>query len=150
MKLLDIIFDSKLTFVDHFKMIKNETSRRINQLQSVTNCCFGPTQLSLQNMYVAYIRSVLEYGALVWYPFLSVSNRYKLETLENRALRKIIGVPISTRILDLHLESNIPPIRTRWDASVAFQSEKYRRHSISDPLNVLAYEQIKPRLKCKS
>ena len=70
--------------------------------------------------------------------------------MENRALRKIVGVPISTRILDLHLESNIPPIKTRWEASVAFQSEKYRRHSISDPLNILAYKQIKPRLKRKS
>ena len=30
MKLLGIIFDSKLAFADHFKLIKNETSRRIN------------------------------------------------------------------------------------------------------------------------
>ena len=80
-KLLGIILDSKLTFVDHFKMVKNEISQRINQLQSVTNCCFGPTQLSLRNMYVAYIRSVLDYAAPVWYPFLSASNIYKLEIL---------------------------------------------------------------------
>ena len=42
-KLLGIILDSKLTFVDYFKMLKNETSRRINQLKLVTNSCFGPT-----------------------------------------------------------------------------------------------------------
>ena len=42
-KLLGIMLDSKLTFIHHFKMLHNETSRRINQLKSVTNCCFGPT-----------------------------------------------------------------------------------------------------------
>ena len=42
-KLLEIILDLKLIFIDYFKMLKNETSRRINQLQSVTNCCFGST-----------------------------------------------------------------------------------------------------------
>ena len=60
-------------------------------------------------MYVAYIRCVLDYVAPVWYPSLSASNVHKLEILENRALRKIIGIPISTRTLDLHLESNIQP-----------------------------------------
>ena len=33
------------------------------------------------------------------------------------------GVPSSTRISDLHLESNMPPLKSRWDAAAAFQSE---------------------------
>ena len=41
-KLLDIILDSKLIIIDHYKVIKNEISRRIHQLQSVANCYFGP------------------------------------------------------------------------------------------------------------
>jgi len=86
MKLLGIILDSKLTMIDYYKMTKNKISRRINQLKSVTNWCFGPTQLSLRNMCIAYIRSVLEYRAPVWYPLLFTSNKYKLEILENRAL----------------------------------------------------------------
>jgi len=77
-------------------------------------------------MYVAYIRSLLAYAAPVWYSSLSVSNMHKLEILENKALRKIIGVPISTRTVDLHLESNVQPIKVKWETSIAFQSEKYR------------------------
>ena len=113
----------------------------------VTNCCFGPTQLSLRNMYVAYIRYVLDYAAPVWYPSLSASNIHKLKILENRALYKIIGVLISTRTLDLHLESNIQPIKVKWEISTAFQSEKYRRHLATDPLFYLAHENTKSRLK---
>ena len=149
MKLLGIIFDSTQTFIDHLKMIKiKHLDKSINCNQS--NFCFRPAQLSLQSMHVACARSILEYGVLVWYPFLSASNMHKLEILENRALHKIIGVPMSTRILDPHLESKTPPIKSRWDASIAVQSEKHRRHLILDPLHDLAHEQTATRLKRKS
>ena len=101
-------------------------------------------------MRVACVRSVLEHGAPAWYPFLSKTNARKLETLENRALRKIIGVLSSTRILCLHLESNILPIKLRWDPNVAFQSEKHRRHLNDDPLCNLSHETSTNRLKRKS
>ena len=57
-------------------------------------------------MYEACIRSILDYTALVWHPLMSISNICKIEILENRALCKIIGILISTRILDLYLEAN--------------------------------------------
>ena len=45
---------------------------------------------------------------------------HKLEILENKALYKIIGVPISIRTVDLHLESNVQPIKVKWEISIAF------------------------------
>ena len=58
-KLLGAILDSKLTIKDHCQHILNEGKCRLLQLQSVSNCCFGPSQTSLRNIYIAYIRSIL-------------------------------------------------------------------------------------------
>ena len=110
---MSVIFNSKVFFIDQFKMLKNKISQRINVLKLVANYCFRSVQLSLTNMHVAYMWSILEYRALVWYLFLSISNIYALKILENQALYKITGVTISTRILDLHLEISILPIKLR-------------------------------------
>jgi len=81
---------------------------------------------------------------------MSKTNKEHLEKLENKALRKVLGVPLSTRITDLHLESNVDPISVRWEAMTAYQSEKYRWHPISDPLYTVSHEKVYNRLKCKS
>jgi len=51
MKLLGITLDSELNMNQHSKIIKIKGEKRINQLKCVGNCCFGPSQLSLRNMY---------------------------------------------------------------------------------------------------
>ena len=81
---------------------------------------------------------------------MSKTNKEHLEKLENKALYKVLGVPLLTRITDLHLESNVDPISVRWEAMTAYQSEKYRRHPTSDPLYTIARERIHNRLKRKS
>jgi len=56
-----------------------ESKTRLKQLCAVANSCFGPSQLSLRNMYVAYIRSVFDYVAPVWYPLMSKTNLDELQ-----------------------------------------------------------------------
>ena len=47
-------------------------------------------------MHVAQIRSKLDYRSPVWCPLLSKTN-LKLETLENKSMQEILGVPKSIR-----------------------------------------------------
>ena len=86
----------------------------------MTNCCFGLSQLSLRNMYIAYIRSMLDYIALAQYPLVSTTNKNTIEKLEKRSLQKILEVLISIRIIDLYLEANINSIIIRWETSTAY------------------------------
>ena len=50
------------------------------------------------------------------------ANKSHLEKLEKKALRKILGAPLSTRIMDLHLELNVNPILVRCETMTAYQS----------------------------
>ena len=100
-------------------------------------------------MYGAYIRSVFDYASPVRYPLMSATNLQKVQVLQNKALRKILGVPcpLSTRIEDLHHKANITPLAVRYQAATAYQAEKYHRHPTNDPLNSLARAAPSRRLK---
>ena len=67
--------------------------------------------------------------------------------MKNKALRKILDMPISTRILDLYLELNIDLILVRWEIISAYQSEKYRWHLQSDSLYAITHKNITNKLK---
>jgi hypothetical protein len=95
-------------------------------------------------MYIAYVRSVLEYAAPVWYPCLSRTNLEKIQRIQNRALRIVLGVPKSTRIDALHFEASVPPIKIRFDIATAYQAEKYRRHPVTNPLFTTAHQSLPP------
>jgi hypothetical protein len=145
--LLGVVLDAQLTMKDHFLKLQKEGTSRIRQLCAAANSCFGPSQLSLRNMYVAYIRAKFDYGAPVWFPLMSRTNLEKLQRLQNKALRVILGVPRSTRIYDLHLEANVTSLIARYEAATAYQAEKYRRHPTDDPLYSLAHADPPSRLK---
>ena len=101
-------------------------------------------------MYVAYVRSVFDYAVPVWYPLMTATNMKTLQWLQNKALHKSAGVPLSTRVHDLHLESNVILLAVRYEATIAYQAEKYRRHPSDDPLHILAHAQPPSRLKRKT
>ena len=149
-KLLGVVLDAQLTMKAHFQKLMKEGKRRIGQLCAVANCCFGPSQLSLRNMYVAYVRAVFDYASPVWFPLMSKTNLDKLQCLQNKALRVALGVPLSTRVHDLHLEANVTPLIARYEAATAYQAEKYRRHPPDDPLYKLAHANPPTRLKRKT
>ena len=149
-KLLGVILDAQLTMKPHFEKLVKESKMRLKQLCAVANSCFGPFQLSLRNMYVAYIRSVFDYAAPVWYPLMSKTNLNKLQRLQNKTLREILGLPLSTRIQDLHLECNIEPLEVCYQVATAYQAEKYERHQREDPLYSLAHAFPPSRLTRKT
>ena len=70
---------------------------------------------------------------------MSKTNVNKLQTLQNKALRAILGVPKSTRIHDIHVEANATPFVVRYEAETAYQAQKYQRHAPTDPLRQLAH-----------
>ena len=148
--LLGVVLDQHLTMKYHFEKLNREGRARMKQLCAVANTSFGPSQLSLRNMFVAYVRSVFDYAAPVWYPLMSLTHFDKLQRLQNKCIRVILGVPTSTRIQDLHLESNLQPLSARCDAATAYQAEKYRRHSPDDPLYVLAHQDPPTRLRSRT
>ena len=134
-RLLGVYLDRGLTFHAHVDHLLSTTARRIHQLRTLANSSFGPSQSDLSTMYVSYIRSVVEYGALAWYPALSHTNANRLEVIQNKAARIALGVPCATELNSLQMEACLAPLHIRLQIQVATGAEKYRRFPLSDPLH---------------
>ena len=74
-------------------------------------------------LYILFLRSVVEYLT----PALSQLPRKTLEPLDkfqNRVMRFILGCPLSTRIINLQSELDLPPLVERIFANVTYFSVK--------------------------
>ena len=60
---LAIILDSKLTFVDHYNTIIHRASNMLNFIERFSHHFQNP--YTIKTLYVAYVRSILEYCSMV-------------------------------------------------------------------------------------
>lgn len=65
-KFLGINLDSRLTFADHIRRMEERCKRVINIMRCLRGKEWGASRLSLKRIYVALIRSVLDYGYVVF------------------------------------------------------------------------------------
>ena len=95
--------------VDFVKTLCKKLSQRLRPLRVLANRVAGINILICKKFYIAYIRSLIDYHALHLCTLSNVALR-PLETLQNKALRIILGCPLSTRIIAMRQELDIPPI----------------------------------------
>ena len=110
--LLGMTLDKRLTLKAHFEAIRQKANKRITLLCRLRGTNWGASQKCLVRLYKAYIRPVLEYGAII----LAAANKTRLaqlQLIQNRALRICLRMPKYTRIRVLHELANIEPIRQR-------------------------------------
>ncbi|KAK3893650.1 hypothetical protein Pcinc_002563 [Petrolisthes cinctipes] len=91
------------------KDLLGRLQRRLMPLQWLTNNSSGISILVARTIYIAFIRSVVDYLS----PALIQLLRATLKTLEkfqNRAMRIILGCPMSTRIVNMQRELRLPPL----------------------------------------
>jgi len=81
--LLGVHLDSRLSFLHHLAYMRQKAGLRLHQLSRVSNTIYGLDQADLVTMYIAYIRSILEYVAPVWYQCMSQISISKLQILQN-------------------------------------------------------------------
>ena len=84
--ILGVFFDCQLTFHHHLHYIQQRAHQHLSQMSQVANGIFGVSQYDLHAMYVAYIHSVLEYAAPMWYPSMSPTALDKIQCIQNKAL----------------------------------------------------------------
>lgn len=87
---LGIILDSKLSFNDHYSTIINRAS---NMLSFIKRFCYSfHDPYTIKTLYVAYVRSILEYCSIVWSPYSS-THVERIESVQKQfllyALRKL-------------------------------------------------------------
>ena len=87
---LGVILDSKLTFIDHYNTIINRAN---NMLGFIKRFCYNFNDpYTIKTLYIAYVRSILEYCSIVWSPF-SITHEERIESVQKQfllyALRKL-------------------------------------------------------------
>jgi hypothetical protein len=95
--------------------IKTRTSRRLPILKALTGTSFGQCQETLLLTYKVLIRPVIDYGCPIWYLNASNTSVKKLQVVQNKALRTVIGCHLKTPIELLHTETGMLKVKDHLD-----------------------------------
>ena len=98
--------------MDEINYVRNTCVSRLKPLQILANRGSGAGIPVLRMMYISTVRSIIDYAAPVLISY-SEQELKKLEIIQNRAMRIILGCPMSTRIEIMRLELNLPSIMNR-------------------------------------
>jgi len=96
----------------------DKTKARINVLRRLTTTRLGAGFHVLRSFYVNAIRSLIDYSS---FSLLSLTPAQvnKLETIQNKCMRIILGAPRWTRLVNLRLEAKLVPLHIRMQQIVA-------------------------------
>jgi len=107
---LGMILDApKLNWRNHVDNLRNRCMGRMNILSSVSHHKWGADRKTLSSLYIALIRSTLDYGS-IFYGSANKGDLKKLDAIQNRCLRIIAGARKTSPIMSLEAETNIPPL----------------------------------------
>ena len=108
-KHLGIVFQSNCSWHEHLNMITSKAWQRINIMRKLK---FMLDRKSLQSIYFAFIRPVLEYADVVW----DNCTKYEEEELEKNQLeaaRIVTGTTKLVSIDKLYIETGWEPLKSR-------------------------------------
>jgi ribonuclease HI len=126
-KYLGVIIDKNLNFSSHIKYTAKRVRSRLNAMRAITGLPGGANSQVLRKVYQATIRPILDYGCIV-VSFASPYARKQLETLQNQAIRTILGAPPWSNTLTCQLEADIMPLQFRHEARQAIFADKVLRN----------------------
>ena len=107
-KLLGLIIDApKMTFKDHIEALTINIKKRIDIMKSIASTKWGASTKILKLFYITYVRAKIDYGCVV-YANTSSKHLQKLDKLQNRALRLILGALNTSPIISMEVIANIP------------------------------------------
>ena len=120
---LGLTLDSQLTFTKHIDEVKKRMSQRRRCLAALAGRSYGSNRPTLRTAYIAYIRSVADYGAAFYSTHAAPSVRARLEAEQHKCARVITGCIRLTNSDTLITEAGLPPLAVR-----ERERERARRH----------------------
>nr|XP_042912568.1 uncharacterized protein LOC122272704 [Parasteatoda tepidariorum] len=111
-KFLRVIFDNKLTFLPHTRLLRRQCEQKLNILRVLCNTFWGADRLALLRIYQALILSRLDYACAV-YGSATASNLRILDTVHHSALRICSGAFRTSPVESLYVVCNQIPLDLR-------------------------------------
>ena len=111
-KFLGIFFDSRLTYREHFRTLRERCFKSLNVLKCVARTSYGADRRTLLLLYRSIIRSKLDYASFV-YDSASESSKKVLDTVHHAALRIATGAFRTSPRSSILAEAHEPPLSLR-------------------------------------
>lgn len=111
-KFLGIIFDSKLTWVQHIEDLANRCKKSLNILRCLSHLSWGADRETLLLIYKSLIRSRIDYGSVI-YSSARKSRLKILDTIQCTGIRLAIGAFRTSPLDALCCEAGISPLKLR-------------------------------------
>ncbi|GFR66859.1 reverse transcriptase (RNA-dependent DNA polymerase) [Elysia marginata] len=108
---------------------------------------WGADKEDLRIVYLAYIKSAIDYASNAWYPCLAKDRRQKLETVQNAAARTITGCTKNTNTKLLLNEAKLLPLEVESTISQSAAYERSLRLPETDPSRDTAENPVRTRLR---
>ncbi|XP_042903321.1 uncharacterized protein [Parasteatoda tepidariorum] len=131
-KFLGVIFDNKLTFIPHIRLLRKQCEQKLNILRVLCNTFWGADRLALLRIYQALILSRLDYACAV-YGSATASNLRILDTVHHSALRICSGAFRTSPVESLYVVCNQIPLdlhRMKLSLSYYFRIMSSRYHPL--------------------
>ena len=93
-KLLGTVITDRLTWDRNTEELVKKGYKRMQLLNAAAS--YTSAKNDLKDIYLTFIRSVLEQSAVVWHSSLTKKNRQELERVQKAAIRVIMGKSYST------------------------------------------------------
>ena len=87
--LLGVVLNEKLTWTSNTEFIVRKANKRMILLHNLFK--FSLPVSEMVNIYILYIRSILETSAVVWHSAITQTETYQIERVQKVALRIILG-----------------------------------------------------------
>jgi len=150
-KFLGIHLDRTLAFTAHVKFVTDKVEKRNKILACLSSKSWGWKKNNMKRVYTSMQRSVLDYAAPAWQPWLSDTKKNKLEVAQNKALRLVTGQYASTPLEAVRLEADVESYNTHSKHLCAIAYEKAIRLDPEHPKHsALGENPVQHRSKVRS
>ena len=148
-KFLGILVDNKLMFNEHVSETAKKCKKRVNIIRYLGTKTWGQSLESMRTTYITYIRSCLEYGSSSWWPWISETQKLRLERVQRAGLRAVAGLAQGCPSDFLSLETDVEPLANRMEKIDEILREKYQTLPDKDPRKEMITKKVKTRLKTR-
>ena len=149
-RFLGVTIANDLRFKTHVDNVVEKSKKRVNIIKCMANKTWGNSLETQKRLYTQYVRSGLEYASPSWSPWISDTEKQRLQRTQNNSLRAAAGLSKTCPVDFLHLEVGVEPIVNRMEKNNQLIWERYSRLREDDPRKIMISEKMPPpRLKTR-
>ncbi|GFW09032.1 probable RNA-directed DNA polymerase from transposon BS [Trichonephila clavipes] len=126
---LGVTLDPELRFSKHIEQTANKALGKLNILRKLSGTSWGSRSQTLKSTFCTVIRPDLEYATPIWTP-ASISVKRKLDSVQHRAAKIIIGAVSSTNNEKAEQECGLPPLESRRNLATIKSTNKLRSYDL--------------------